>query len=330
MDKGIIAEIGMEGGGVTIFGKQLEQGWTFWTEGSSMDLDENDDEVWHSWSSEPVSDLDLALPKDWPLFYPVQIHPEFLGWFRANYEISRASLPDDQRRSQERHRHPRWTVILGAASVKSAIEFAAPISYDDHRTPGLIPSADCHSDVEAPVVSIEEPVVMVCPNCGQTKQVMVWSSLNADVSPEARVRLLEGKINLFECEACEETFVIDAPLLYHDMSRRFERVFDSRADAWRFFVAGFPYHAGPKLIDRLNVGDLLRLVREHDNPHDTRAVAIYYEDDRIGYVPRSQNHDIAAQLDQGKRLGCRITAINAEEDVYDVLEVEVLSPCQTA
>ena len=105
-----------------------------------------------------------------------------------------------------------------------------------------------------------------------------------------------------------------------------ERLFDSRADARRFFVAGFPYHAGPELIDRLNVGDMLRLVREHDNPHDTRAVAIYYQEDRLGYVPRNQNHDIAAQLDQGKRLACRITAINAEEDAYDVLEVAVAPP----
>ena len=102
-----------------------------------------------------------------------------------------------------------------------------------------------------------------------------------------------------------------------------ERVFDSRANAPRFFVAGFPYHAGPKLIHRLIVGDLLRLVREPDNPHDARAVAIYYEDDRIGYVPRDQNHDIADQLDRGERLACRITAINADEETYDVLEVEI-------
>ena len=53
------------------------------------------------------------------------------------------------------------------------------------------------------------------------------------------------------------------------------RLASSRCSA--VFVAGFPYHAGPKLIDRLNVGDLLRLVREHDNPHDTQAVAIYYQ-----------------------------------------------------
>jgi hypothetical protein len=241
--------------------------------------------------------------------------------------------------------------------------------------------------VEAFDVSIEEPMVLGCPKCGQTKEVMVWSSLNADVSPEARASLLEGTINLFECEACEESFVIDAPLLYHDMSRRFlvqyypfgaledpefvarfdqcgretanrevarkgpvsavagylghshivfsmdelvryvlfrERVFDSRANAPRFFVAGFPYHAGPKLIHWLNVGEMLRLVREPDNPHDARAVAIYYEDDRIGYVPRNQNHNIAGQLDQGKWLDCRIKAINADEEAYDVLEVEVV------
>jgi HIRAN domain len=131
-------------------------------------------------------------------------------------------------------------------------------------------------------VSIEEPVVLGCPKCGQTKEVTVWTTLNFR-----------------------------------------ERVFDSRADARRFFVAGFPYHGGPALIDWLKVGDLLRLVREPENPHDGRAVAIYYDDDRIGYVPRSQNHEIADQLDRGKRLDCRITAINADEETYDVLEVEV-------
>ena len=84
----------------------------------------------------------------------------------------------------------------------------------------VLPAND-RNGVEAFVVSIAEPMVLDCPKCGQTKEVMVLSSLNADVSPEARLRLLEGTINLFECEACEESFVIDAPLLYHDMSRRF-------------------------------------------------------------------------------------------------------------
>ena len=61
MDKVLIADIGVEGGGVTIFGKMSESVWSFWTEGTSMDLDENDDEVWRSWSSEPVSGCSLPL-----------------------------------------------------------------------------------------------------------------------------------------------------------------------------------------------------------------------------------------------------------------------------
>jgi hypothetical protein len=71
MDKVLIARIGMEGVGVTIFGKKSESAWLFWTEGVSIDLDENDEELWRSWSSQPVSSLDLALPSEWPLFHPV-------------------------------------------------------------------------------------------------------------------------------------------------------------------------------------------------------------------------------------------------------------------
>jgi hypothetical protein len=77
------------------------------------------------------------------------------------------------------------------------------------------------NEVEAPVMSIEQPVDLDCPECHQTKTVMVWQSLNADVSPEAREQLLQGKVNVFECEACGQTFPIAAPLLYHDMARRF-------------------------------------------------------------------------------------------------------------
>jgi hypothetical protein len=113
MNKILIVEIGMEGGGVTVYGSQSEGVWSFWTEGTSIDFDENDHEVWRSWSSEPVSSLDLVLPKDWPIFYPVKIHPEMVDWFRANYDKVRGSMPEEQRRYQEKHRHGHWMTILG-------------------------------------------------------------------------------------------------------------------------------------------------------------------------------------------------------------------------
>jgi hypothetical protein len=113
MDKVLIAVIGVEGGGIEIFGRHSKGIWSFWGEGTSIDLDENDDDFWRSWTSEPVSSLALVLPNDWPLYAPVKIHPDFLDWFRATYESVRETLPKDLRRSQEEHRHGRWLEVLG-------------------------------------------------------------------------------------------------------------------------------------------------------------------------------------------------------------------------
>jgi hypothetical protein len=110
MNKVLIASIGVEGGGLTTFGRESEGIWSFWSEGSSMDLDENEDEVWRSWSSELVGSLDLVLPKDWPPLSPIKIHQEFVGWCRANYDLARASM-HEQERWEERKRS-------GAIAVK--------------------------------------------------------------------------------------------------------------------------------------------------------------------------------------------------------------------
>ncbi len=59
-----------------------------------------------------LASLDLVLPGDWPLFDPVQIHPDFLDWFRAAYEQARGTLPEDARRYQKEHRHERWMEVL--------------------------------------------------------------------------------------------------------------------------------------------------------------------------------------------------------------------------
>ena len=62
VDKETVLELGVEGGGATIFRTRSDTGeWHFHVEGSSMYLDENDDEVWRSWSCEPVRSIEEAL-----------------------------------------------------------------------------------------------------------------------------------------------------------------------------------------------------------------------------------------------------------------------------
>ena len=52
-------------------------------------------------------------------------------------------------------------------------------------------------------------------------------------------------------------------------------------------------------IPELKIGAQLRLVRERENGFDPNAVAIYYDEYKLGFVPRSENELIAKFLDLG-------------------------------
>ena len=54
-------------------------------------------------------------------------------------------------------------------------------------------------------------------------------------------------------------------------------------------VAGFQYHDGETVWPRLSAGDSLQLLREPANPYDRRAVAVYWGESKLGYVPRAAN-----------------------------------------
>lgn len=66
-----------------------------------------------------------------------------------------------------------------------------------------------------------------------------------------------------------------------------------------FRIAGFSFWDGPEAWDHLRIGTKLQLVREADNAFDPYAVAIYFEDFKLGFVPRDCNHDISKFLDMG-------------------------------
>ncbi|WP_225971531.1 HIRAN domain-containing protein [Fusobacterium pseudoperiodonticum] len=56
-----------------------------------------------------------------------------------------------------------------------------------------------------------------------------------------------------------------------------------------FHVAGFAYYDGLDVINELSLGQAVTLVVETDNPYDNEAVAIYYKDKKLGYVPKEKN-----------------------------------------
>lgn len=64
------------------------------------------------------------------------------------------------------------------------------------------------------------------------------------------------------------------------------------------FVRGFQYYAGPKLIASMNTSSkLLELRREADNPFDKYAIALYFQNQKIGFIPKEANRILSRMMD---------------------------------
>ena len=88
-------------------------------------------------------------------------------------------------------------------------------------------------------------------------------------------------------------------------------------------VAGFQFHRGEAVWQALTVGEPLVLVREPNNSHDANAVAVYFQKDKLGYVPRGENSAIAQMLDRGERLSATISRLTIDEDPWQRVRFSV-------
>ncbi len=86
-----------------------------------------------------------------------------------------------------------------------------------------------------------------CPNCSAEDEALVWDTINAQVNPEAKTALLNGKTNLFVCPRCRTASFIDRPLLYHDMQIGYM--------AWYF---PFSLVKSGKILDWIDPGGQIR------------------------------------------------------------------------
>ena len=75
-----------------------------------------------------------------------------------------------------------------------------------------------------------------------------------------------------------------------------ESKFEPSRSYMEFHLAGFGHHGGAKFFDELRIGTEVDLRYEPDNPHDPEAVAIYYGDTKIGYVPTGKNSELYTLL----------------------------------
>lgn len=81
-----------------------------------------------------------------------------------------------------------------------------------------------------------------------------------------------------------------------------------------FHLAGFANCDGIDVIEELKLGQNVQLVREEGNPHDPDAVAVFYQNTKIGYVLVQYNSLFSTLLyyGHGAILESRIQMVNLE------------------
>lgn len=80
-----------------------------------------------------------------------------------------------------------------------------------------------------------------------------------------------------------------------------------------FTIAGFTYYEGPLAFEDLKIGKQLQLRLEENNAFDNRAVAIFHDEHKLGFVPRSENRILYKLLKTGfKDFEVRVQGIDGK------------------
>ena len=96
------------------------------------------------------------------------------------------------------------------------------------------------------------------------------------------------------------------------------------------YVAGFKYYKGPKNLDKVQVDDEIKLIREPNNKHDEFAIGVHWGDKKLGYIRMDDNIVIANLLDNDIPLFCKISEIQKEAETWEQVAISVflLFPCK--
>lgn len=90
------------------------------------------------------------------------------------------------------------------------------------------------------------------------------------------------------------------------------------------FVAGFRYYTGKNILSKFRIGDMLTMKREADNKYDKNAIALYWNDAKIGFIPAQENTLLSRLLDADSvKLIAEITHIEKDAQLWESIAIAV-------
>lgn len=90
-------------------------------------------------------------------------------------------------------------------------------------------------------------------------------------------------------------------------------------------LAGFGHTEGYMVLDELKPGTRLTMVREDENKHDHEAIALFYGETHVCYIPRQANSMLATFMDYGYAdiFECAVTSVDKDEHPNEQVQIRV-------
>ncbi|MCS6819289.1 MAG: HIRAN domain-containing protein [Chitinophagales bacterium] len=90
------------------------------------------------------------------------------------------------------------------------------------------------------------------------------------------------------------------------------------------FVKGFRYYSGPSLLNATSEADMLELVREPDNTCNSFAIALHWNDHKIGFIHRKEKNLFSKFLDAGVlEIHTEITYLKPEAETWENVSISI-------
>jgi len=77
------------------------------------------------------------------------------------------------------------------------------------------------------------------------------------------------------------------------------------------------------VLAHLRAGDALRLRRQSDNPHDERAIEVFWRNHKLGYLPRLDNAAAASLADRAHALHAEVIGVDDPNDEWEPVRLRV-------
>ncbi len=90
------------------------------------------------------------------------------------------------------------------------------------------------------------------------------------------------------------------------------------------YIANYQYHKGEEHEHLFEPGTVFSLRHEPENPFDENAVAVFYRDAKIGFVPQHTNLPIAHLLRKGKPIKAKVARIDAGNEPWERIHMQVV------